>query len=210
MIGKRFFFAVYAVIIAASLYLHLHRDLGVPINKPLDGFPVTVNQWRMTGESRLSDNVQNVLKATDVLLREYVNPQGERVTLYIGYHDGGQGSGEIHSPKHCLPGAGWLELSSGRTTIDAAGDKLNLVRAVYQKGDSNELFMYWFQVRDKSISEEFSLKAAQIANSALHRRRDASFIRISVPFQSDEKKAVAVGQRFVSDFLPTISLFLPK
>ena len=210
MIGKSCFLAVYAVIIAAGLYLHLHRDLGVPINKPLERFPVTVNQWRMTGESRLSDDVQEVLKATDVLLREYVNPQGEEVTLYIGYHDGGKGSGEIHSPKHCLPGGGWLELSSGRTSMDAAGDRLNLVRAVYQKGDSSELFMYWFQVRDKSISEEFSLKAAQIANSVLHRRRDASFIRISVPFQSDEKKAAAVAQQFVRDFFPTISAFLPR
>lgn len=210
MIGKRFFVAVYLLLVAGGLYIHLHRDLSVPINKPLDRFPVSVNQWRMTGESRLSEEVQSVLKATDVLLREYVNTRGEEVTLYIGYHAGGKGSGEIHSPKHCLPGGGWHELSSRRTTIDAAGARLNLVRAVYQKGESSELFMYWFQVRDKSISEEFSLKAAQIVNSALHRRRDASFIRISVPFESDEKKAAAVAQQFVRDFFPTITGFLPR
>jgi EpsI family protein len=163
----------------------------------------------MTRESQLSGEVQSVLKASDVLMRQYVNAQGERVELYIGYHDGGKGSGEIHSPKHCLPGSGWHEVSSARTQLASAAGRLNLVRSVYQKGDSSELFLYWFQVRDKSLSEEFSLKGAQIANSVLHRRRDASFIRISVPFQTDEKKAVAIGERFVTDFLPAIRSILP-
>lgn len=210
MIGKGCFIAVYALLIAAGLYLHLHRDLGVPMKASFSRFPTEVSQWRMTRESQLSDQVQSVLKASDVLMRQYVNPQGERVELYIGYHDGGKGSGEIHSPKHCLPGSGWMELSTARTQMSAADDRLNLVRAVYQKGDSSELFLYWFQVRGKSLSEEFSLKAAQIVNSVLHRRRDAAFIRISVPFQSDEQKAAAIGERFVSDFLPAIRSFLPN
>lgn len=210
MIRKSCFVAVYALLIAAGLYLQLHRDLGVPMKSSFDRFPSQVSQWRMTGETRLSDQIQSVLKASDVLMRQYVNPQGEQVQIYIGYHDGAKGTGEIHSPKHCLPGGGWLQLSSQRTRIAAAGDQVNLVRAVYQKGDSSELFLYWFQVRDKSVSEEFSLKAEQIANSVLYRRRDASFIRISVPFQSDEQKAAAIGERFVSDFMPAIKSFLPS
>jgi EpsI family protein len=210
MIGTSRFIAVYALLLAAGLYLHLHRDLGVPMKMPFDRFPSVVSQWRMTGESQLSREVQAVLKASDVLMRQYVNAQGDRVQLYIGYHDGGKGSGEIHSPKHCLPGSGWLEESSARTQIPAAGERLNLVRAVYQKGDSRELFLYWFQVRGRSLSEEYSLKVAEIANSVLYRRRDASFIRISVPFQGDEQKALAIGERFVSDFLPSIQDFLPS
>lgn len=210
MIATSRFIAVYLLLAAAGLYLQLHRDFGVPIKKSFDSFPGVVSQWRMVGESQLSSEVQAVLKATDVLRRDYVNQQGEKVELYIGYHDGGEGSGEIHSPKHCLPGSGWLELSSARTELPAAGEKLNLVRAVYQKGESRELFLYWFQVRGRSLSEEYSLKIAEIANSVLHRRRDASFIRIAVPFQSDEQKAAAVGERFVSDFLPAIQAFLPS
>lgn len=210
MIGKLHFAAVYLLLIAVGLYLQLHRDVGVPIKKPFQSFPGVVSQWRMVGESQLSDRVQAILKASDVLMRQYVSPQGEKVQLYIGYHDGGQGSGEIHSPKHCLPGSGWHEVSSSRTQLAAAGEKINLVRAVYQKGDSRELFLYWYQVRDKSLSEEVSLKVAEIANSALYGRRDASFIRISIPFQGDEEKAAAVGERFVSEFLPAIKEFLPS
>jgi EpsI family protein len=210
VINKRCFFAVYALLFAAGLYLNLHRDLGVPMKRSFDQFPGVVSQWRMSRESSLSTEVQAVLKASDVLMRQYVNPQGEQVELYIGYHDGGKGAGEIHSPKQCLPGSGWFEISSARTQLPAAGKGLNLVRAVYQKGDSKELFLYWFQVRGESISQEYSLKVAEIANSVLYRRRDAAFIRISVPFETDERRAVAIGERFVSDFLPAIHTFLPS
>jgi EpsI family protein len=209
VISRSRFLAVFILLAAAGLYLNLHRDLGVPMKRSFDQFPGTVSQWRMSGESSLSAEVQAVLKASDVLMRQYVNPQGERVELYIGYHDGGKGGGEIHSPKHCLPGSGWFEVSSARTRMPEAGG-LNLVRAVYQKGDSKELFLYWFQVRGESLSEEYSLKVAEIANSVLYRRRDAAFIRVSVPFEGNEEKAAALGERFVTDFLPSIQEFLPS
>ena len=210
MIGKRRFLAVYVPLLAAGIYLHLHKDLSVPAPIPLDRFPCAVDQWRMTGESQLSGEVQTVLRASAVLLRQYVNRQGQTVELYIGYHDGGDRSGEIHSPKHCLPGSGWLKESSARLQIPAAGNKLNLVKAVYQKGDSRTLFLYWFQVRGKSISEEYALKAAEIANSVLSQRRDASLIRVSIPIRASEQQAAAIGERFIGDVLPSIRAFLPR
>jgi EpsI family protein len=210
VIERRRFIAVYVLLIAAVLYLNLHRDLGVPMKRSFDQFPDAVSQWRMSRESSLSAEVQAVLKASDVLMRQYVNAKGERVDLYIGYHDGGKESGEIHSPKHCLPGSGWFEVSSARTRMPTTGGGLNLVRAVYQKGESKELFLYWFQVRGESLSQEYSLKVAEIANSVLYRRRDAAFIRISIPFEASEQQAAAIGERFVSDFYPAIQAFLPS
>ena len=210
MIGKPHFIAVYLLLIAVGLFLQLHRDLAIPTNKPFQQFPTQVSLWHMSGESFLSSDVQNVLKASDTLMRQYENPEGDKVELYIGYHGGGKDSGEIHSPKHCLPGSGWLESSSTRAGLLAAGEDLNLVRAVYQKGEARELFLYWYDVRGDSLSDEFSLKGRQILNSLLHRRRDASFIRISVPFQGDEERALAVGESFVKAFLPSIRSFLPN
>jgi EpsI family protein len=81
---------------------------------------------------------------------------------------------------------------------------------VYQKGDSKELFLYWFQVRERSISDEYSLKLAEIINSALYSRRDASFIRVSVPVDSDIDQAIANGERFIRDFEPQFRVFLPR
>jgi EpsI family protein len=84
------------------------------------------------------------------------------------------------------------------------------VRALYQKGESKELFLYWFQVRDRSISDEYSLKMAEILNSALYRRRDASFIRISVAVDGDSNQATARGEQFIRDFAPLFREYLPR
>lgn len=203
------FVAVLIMFGAVGLYINLHHDLQVPIKKSFDQFPAVVSSWRMVGESYLSANVQKVLKASDILSRQYVNSDGKKVSLYIGYHGGGKGSGGIHSPKHCLPGSGWYEVSTGKTVMVLDGKSINLVRSVYQKGSDKEVFIYWFQARSKTINDEYSLKLAEITNSLLYRRRDTAFIRISVPFETDQQTAVAIGEHFLKDMFPVIQGFLP-
>lgn len=164
----------------------------------------------MSNRTEFSADVLGVLKPTDYLYSQYKDSSGKTVSLYIGYHSGGKNSGGIHSPKHCLPGSGWYEASTSRGTLAIPGGTINLVRALYQKGDSKELFIYWFQVRDRSLSDEYSLKLAEIMNSALYRRRDASFIRVSVPVESGIDQATARGEQFIRDFEPKFREFLPK
>lgn len=203
------FAAVLVMFAVVGLYINLHRDIEVPISKPFDQFPVNVSGWRMVGDFQLSASVQKVLKATDTLSRQYVTADGKPVGLYIGYHGGGKESGAIHSPKHCLPGSGWFEVSTRKKELELAGERLNLVHAVYQKGSERQVFIYWFQARDKTLSDEYSLKLAEITNSLLYRRRDTAFIRISVPFETDQQAATALGELFLKDMLPTIRTFLP-
>lgn len=204
------FLIVYVIFTVTALFIIFHQDTEVPINKPFSEFPTQVKSWQLLSKSEFSANVLNVLKATDYLSTQYKDTDGKTVSLYVGYHSGGKGSGGIHSPKHCLPGSGWYEVSTRRGTLETPGGTINLVRAVYQKGESRELFLYWFQVRNRSISDEYSLKISEIVNSALYRRRDASFIRVSIPVATDLDQAVANGEQFIRDFAPLFKEFLPQ
>jgi EpsI family protein len=210
MIKKSYFLMVYVLLATACLYINVHSDVTVPMNRTFSEFPVTVQTWRMISQDRFSDSVLDVLKPTDSLARSYVGHDGRTVKLYIGYHGGGKNGGEIHSPKHCLPGSGWYETSSKRTSLDIRGKSVRLVEAVYKKGEERELFFYWYQVRDKALTDEYSLKLSEIVNSMVHRRRDASFIRVSVPMKGGLDGDIAVGERFVRDFYPVIMEFLPS
>ncbi len=209
LISKPIIVIILIMFTTVGLYMNLHQDLHVPIKKSFELFPTTISGWRVVGESYLSANVQKVLKATDILLRQYANSDGKQVNLYIGYHGGGKGTGGIHSPKHCLPGSGWYEISTRKTEMELAGKKINIVQSVYQKGYDKEVFIYWFQAGNKTINDEYSLKLAEITNSVLYRRRDTAFIRISVPFETDQQAAIAIGERFLRDIYPTIQGFLP-
>lgn len=204
-------FAIVAILLMLSCsYLYLHRDIVVPTNRPLSSFPVQIGKWVMSGETFMSDSIIDNLKPTDYLMRTYKNERGEMVSLYVGYHGGGKESGEIHSPKHCLPGSGWLESSSQKMVITVDGGLIRHVQAVYQKGMSRDMFFYWFQVMGKTLDNEYALKLHEIINSALYRRRDAAFIRISVPFETDEESAWRRGEAFIKEIHPVLSDFLPK
>jgi EpsI family protein len=203
------FIVVFILLAVTALYINLHADITVPTNKPFSKFPAVNQEWRMTSQAEFSNNVLDVLKPTDYLSRQYQGADGAKVALYIGYHGGGKESGGIHSPKHCLPGSGWYEVSSKRDYLEVNGERFNLVRAVYQNGESKEMFIYWFQVKGRTLSEEYSLKFAEITNSFLYRRRDSAFIRVSVPFEVNEQAAEDVGKRFIRDFFPVIQEFLP-
>lgn len=210
MIPKTRFIVVYVVLIAVGLYINLHQDMTVPTNRPFSEFPTQHGSWKMISQAEFSEQVLDVLKPTDYISRQYVTPNGVDVGLYIGYHGGGKGTGGIHSPKHCLPGGGWYEESSRREKLAVNGGDINIVRSVYRKGDSREMFLYWFQVQGETLSDEYSLKLAEIKNSMLKRRRDSAFIRVSVPVEGDLQSTAAQGEKFVREFYPVVQQFLPR
>lgn len=202
---------VYALILVVGLYINLHADVAVPLNRTFAEFPTTVGDWQMVSADLLSPGVLEVLKPTDYLSREYLNTvDGSRVRLYIGYHNGGKETGGIHSPKHCLPGSGWYEMITGKIPVELQGGTEQLVRAVYSKGDQKTLFLYWFQMKGRIINNEYSLKLGEITHSILYGRRDEAFIRISVSASDDVGGAEVIAKRFGRDFKPLIDKFLPS
>ena len=210
MIKQTRFFTVYILIIITGLYINLHSDITVPLNKSFREFPLHNKGWSMVSESIFTEDVLKKLRPTDYMLRKYIGPENLPVYLYIGYHSGGEDSGEIHSPKNCLPGSGWYKLKEDEISIDSGTKKIKVIKALYQKGEEKELFLYWFNVRGKILTNEFALKFAEITNSMFYRRKDAAFIRVSVPFESDENRAFSAGEKFIKDFYPIIGEFLPE
>lgn len=200
---------VYLLLGFAAWFLHTHETVAVPVNKPLTDIPVQFEGWTMAGQSRFSPDVLRQLKPTDYLYRVYKDQAGNRAVIYLGYHSGGPDSGPIHSPKHCLPGSGWFELSQVKRTIRVAEKDVPVVEAVYQMGDQKELFIYFFQVKGQVLTNEYSLKLAEIVNSIVHNRRDSAFIRVSVPFQGDQAEIEAVAEQFLQQIYPHIAAVLP-
>ena len=201
---------VYLLLGLTALFIATHANVAVPVNKPLTNISSSPGEWTMVKQTRFNAQVLEVLKPTDYLYRVYKDSAGNKVTLYLGYHSGGPDSGQIHSPKQCLPGSGWFELSEVKRTLQVAGKELPFIQAVYQNGAQKELFLYFFQVKGQILSDEYSLKLAEITNSILYNRKDSAFIRISVPFLDDQSEAAIVGERFLTKIYPHIISVLPQ
>ncbi len=204
------FLPVYLLLGAAIFFVYRHQDVEVPINRPLAGISRQAGDWRLVEENEMEEKVLKKLKPTDYLYRTYQNQAGRRVTLYIGYHGGGPDSGPIHSPKHCLPGAGWQLLKQKKCRLSSApGRTFDAVEALYGKDALKVLFIYWFQVKGNILTNEYALKFAEIKNSLLYNRRDSAFIRISVSAHDDIDGARQAARSFIRVFFPEITSLLP-
>ena len=205
----RFYF-VYIALAFTALFVAFHEDVYEPVFKPLAEIPQHLTGWSMIDETRFSAAVLEQLRPTDYLYRVYSGDDHRAVSLYLGYHGGGPKSGSIHSPKHCLPGSGWHIISENVKTIIVGDKDVPVVESVYQKDGQRELFLYWFQVKGKPLTNEYVLKMAEITNSILHNRRDSAFIRISVPHREGDVGALKLGEKFLEDFYPHIKAVLPQ
>ncbi|WP_246545403.1 exosortase A [Pelotalea chapellei] len=201
---------LYTLLFAAALFINLRTNISVPTNRPFSQFPEQIGSWQMSAQQQFDSGTLKVLKATDYFSRQYKGATGSDVSLYVGFHDGGPESGGIHSPRHCLPGSGWHEVYTRSGTLDTPSGVVDIVRAVYQKGETKEMFLYWFQMMDDTITDEYSLKLTEIKNSILYRRKDQAFIRFSVSVEQDEPRATANLEAFVRDVMPVLREFLPK
>ena len=204
------FYLLFVLLGIAAFYVYTRSEADVPINQPLDQFPQKMADWSMTGQARFDERVLAVLLPTDYLSRSYADSKGDKLSLYIGFHNGGPASGPIHSPKQCLPGSGWNRLKQQRRVVNVGGENIPYVSAIYQKDSEKQLFLYWFQVRDQILTNEYALKLAMIKNSVLSNRRDSAFIRLSLMITDGEEQATRIGEQFIRDFFPAIRESLPR
>lgn len=202
------FLILAALFLAAAAYGSYRQDRPAPLPQPLSQFPSNLGDWRMIGQEFFNPETLAFLRPTDYLFRRYERPNGDRIDIYIGYHDGGQASGPIHSPKNCLPGSGWTEVFSRPLPIELAGGPAHVTQALYGKGGEKLLFLYWFVVRDTILTSEIALKAAEVANTIRFGQRNAAFVRISLPAREDPDAALAAATDFLHQSSAVIAEFL--
>lgn len=207
---NRKFLVVFVLLITAGAYIHLMKPQPVLLEKPLKEFPLSVGNWTTVRKETFSQAILDVLRPTDYLSRNYSDPNGNVVSLYIGYHGGRKGDGGIHSPRNCLPGAGWF-LNSTDIIAVKGGElgTIDIVNAVMSKGTTTISFYYWFQVRGNVLNDEYALKLAEVWSTLTAQRKDASFIRISMPVAKSNVDHGAIMDKFTNDFYPVIHSYLP-
>lgn len=203
------FLIIYALILAIGLFTHCWATLDVPVSRSLGDFPPDLGHWSMAGSTVFSQEILDVLKPSDYLDRRYVNPEGVGINVYVGYHSGGPGVGAIHSPKNCLPGSGWFEMSSEPVVLKLPDRTIHAVYSLYRKGATEMAFVYWFELDGYTVDDEYKLKLAEIANSITKRRKDSAFLRFTLPVTGDRDQALKALEDFIAVFDPVIHEFLP-
>jgi EpsI family protein len=196
---------------AALFYTASHGD-AVPLKQSLDQFPKTVGMWRMTQQGVVDKETLDILKADDTLSRNYGSPVGE-LNLWVAYFQTQRTGQSPHSPKNCLPGAGWSQTASGYLDVQIPDTQQTIKINHYEvaKGDEKSVVLYWYQSERRVVANEYEAKFWLVADSVRLHRSDTSIVKVVVPvFRDNRQQALDAGVKFVQTCYPVLRQFLPS
>lgn len=196
----------------ALLVLQL-RSSGeaIPLRRPLDTFPQVVDGWRGAQGALLDANTLSVLKATDYVLRRYQNPAGRNLWLFIGYWDSQRKGAQPHSPKNCLPGAGWEPVEASRVAIPLGGSfaPITVNRYLIQKDRDQQIVFYWYHSQGHAVAGELTARFELIKNSIVRHRTDGALIRVTSPVYGNVRDTSDLMAKYVGAIYPLLGGYLP-
>jgi EpsI family protein len=205
-----------------AMLMHRGDADHVPPSEPLSRMPSNI-EGLVAQDLPLEEDVLAVLGKGDFLNRIYSMPTSQAVStrgsaaypisLFIGYFATQRTGQSIHSPQHCLPGAGWtFESSSYSSLEDIKGRRFNVGEYVINNGESRQFVIYWYEAHGRSIANEYKAKAYMLADAIRYNRTDGALIRVITPISGSEQVSDARERaiRFTTHMTPYLPQFIPN
>jgi EpsI family protein len=211
-----FRFGIAAVLLAGTallLNVFSHSEVYPP-RVPLSSFPDHLGKWAGTTIPMTRD-VLDILGPGDYLLRDYQDSANLEppVGLFIAYFPSQRAGDTIHSPKHCLPGAGWWPVESSKISVSLPGHiPFPANRYVIAKGEERQLVIYWYLAHDRAVASEYWAKFYLVTDSIRLHRSDGSLVRVITPLRRAETIHEAQQRllSFAGNITPIIGEYVPR
>jgi EpsI family protein len=206
--------AVSGTLLVGALLVVQFRSSGesVPIRKSLDAFPLALGDWQGQEATIFEMETLNILKVKDYLMRRYVDAGGRSLWLYIGYWDTQRKGAQMHSPKNCLPGAGWepLEVSQRTFPLPAPYGSIVVNHFLIQKDSDQQLILYWYHSQGRAIAGEVAARVEMVKSAILRNRTDGALVRLSSPVYGSVAETSDRLVRYVQTMYPVLHGYLPN
>ncbi len=210
------YWIVVCLLAGTALALNGRSDVDrVPHSEPLNVMPTHIGPWSSRDEP-IDDQVLQILGKGEFLNRVYeaTDPHDHiaPVGLFIGYFPTQRTGQTIHSPQHCLPGAGWTFESSRYTSLRAAdGKDYQVGEYVISNGEVRQFVLYWYQAHGRSVANEYVSKAYLIADAVRLNRTDGALVRVITPIGPVEQVSSARDRaiRFAQQMATQLPRIIP-
>lgn len=207
-----------ARIVSAVLVLQLFLTYGmsrrevVPQNRNVTGFTNHFADWSLFREGVVDKDTQDVLRADEILTRNYVSPRYQvPANLFVAYFRTQRTGQTPHSPKNCLPGNGWVQSSSEIVNVDIPGrGPIEVNHYLVAKGDEKSVVMYWYQSRDRVVASEYKSKIRSVLDAIRYNRSDIAIVRVVVPVVDNRvDDATKEAVEFIQSFFTPLRQHFP-
>jgi exosortase D (VPLPA-CTERM-specific) len=204
-----------ALMLVTVVALQAHsQDEVLPPRPLLSALPTQYANWVGT-DDQLDPQTLEILGPGEFLLRDYedANQRLPWINLFVAYFPSQRMGDTIHSPSHCLPGAGWVPTEREVITLAASdGSSFPVNRYVVSKAGERELVLYWFQAHGREVASEYSAKYYLIEDSIRLHRSDGALIRLMTPMFDHESPDAAQARmmQLGNQFLPFLERSIPR
>ncbi len=213
MTFKRTFIASAIMILAMVCLTYMGHGENIHPNKPFSTFPKTIGEW-VGKEARFDESIYEILGVDDSFLGNYMAPDGSQIQLYVGFYQSQREGDLIHSPKHCMPGAGWnitrISLEEMSTPNINPG-KIKAIKLLLEKGSQKQIVLYWFQSRGRFISSEYMQKIYLVIDAITRNRTDGALVRLIAPVvNGNEDGSLKNLEDFTKLLMPILQDYIPS
>jgi EpsI family protein len=197
-ISFRYICTVALLVATLGAYTWSGRRPSDFLAQPLDTIDKQMAGWTMTGTQPLTDVVLQKLQLTSYLSRTYVKDQSQ-LDLFVAYYAQQRTGESMHSPKHCLPGAGWEIWKHDSAMVPFNGQQVQINQYSIQNSGRRMLVFYWYQSKDRVLASEYMGKILLAKDTLLSGHTAGSLVRIILP---DVPSAPAEGVVFAAQLMP--------
>lgn len=202
--------AIFAV--GCVLLLSVQAQRSLALQAPLATLEDPVAGYEHIDITVPDDQVQ-VAGMSSYVNRVYHADSTEVYGLYVGYYESQRQGKTVHSPKNCLPGAGWEPVESQRRTLALPSGPAEVNRYLLQNTNNQQraLVYYWYQGRGRVAANEYLVKWHLLRDAATRRRTDEALVRLVIPITSRMtlEDADRLAEQAARELIPDLNRHLP-
>lgn len=165
-------------------------------------FPLTIGDWAGR-EISLKEEEYRILETKNLIYRQYENPEGKRIGLFIIYSETNRAV--FHPPEVCLIGDGVTIVgkeNAGVAYPDSITREVN--KLLLEKNGTRQLVLYCYKA-DSLYTENFYLQQVYlIFHQIFGRQVPGATIRVEMPIGSDEKETLAILKDFLAQVVKQV------
>jgi EpsI family protein len=199
--------AIVVAFVATYALTHASARVEPPPAPALERIPLTLAGYTGEAAPPLDPDVARVL-AADQYVHRYYRGAGGTIEMDVAYYGQPRVGANMHSPLNCLPGNGW-EVAQVTTSPVATATGPSTIRTMtVARGDARFALTYWFQSRNRIVSDEFSTRFYLLADALRRRPTDAGLVRLIMPLTGNGDAQQATLTTFAGRLIPELAQYL--
>jgi EpsI family protein len=203
---KRNFLIVLSVLVfvsAVSIGLFL-SEKRISDTVSVSGLPFKIGAW-IGKDIKLDDREYELLETRNLVMRNYSDPEGNEINLYIIYSQANRRV--VHPPEICMQGDGAMVLSKG---IADMGDGMIVNKFVLGYDNGKRIVLYWYKAGDLSTASYLKQQFMVSWNRLCRKKVSTAMIRVTMPeLKAGEQATDAVLAGFINDLKPLLNVYVP-